>query len=238
MEGDKRKMLKLLAIGNGILKHRLFDLQMFIHLIGKPGSGKGKYARFCQKLVGKDNTIACQLDRLADGSTKASLIDKQLVVFPDERKPVGIDSILSLTGGDEISYRELYQSAASAHFYGGLLICSNKPIFVGDTTGLERRLCLVGFDNPIATDKRDHSLESELDSEIPAFIAIALSLSDSAVTQAIQGRGTNQIVEFRAKEWEKKSETDSIAAFFDSGLVLDPAATTTVGKHIEANNTI
>ena len=234
MKGDKRKMFKLLAIINALLKHRFFDLQMFVHLVGAPGSGKGKFARFCQKLVGKDNTIACQLDRLSDGSTKASLIDKQLVVFPDERKPVGIDLILSLTGGDEISYRELYQPAASAHFYGSLLICSNKPIFVGDTVGLERRLCLVGFDNPIATDKRDHSLESELDSEIPACIAIALSLSDSAVTQAIQGKGSNQIVEFRAKEWEMKCETDSIAAFFDSELVLDPAVTTTVGKLFEA----
>jgi putative DNA primase/helicase len=234
MQGDERKMFKLLAIINALLKYRFFDLQMFVHLVGAPGSGKGKFMRFCQKLVGKGNTIACQLDKLGDGSTKASLMDKQLVVFPDERKPVGIDSILSFTGGDEISYRELYQPAASAHFYGSIMIASNKPIFIGDTTGLERRLCLVQFDNPIAAEERKHSLEQELDSEIPACIAIALSLTDDAVTQAIQGIGASQIVEFKAKEWEMKVEVNSVAAFFDSELVLDPTATTRVGKIYDA----
>jgi putative DNA primase/helicase len=234
MQGDERKMFKLLAIINALLKYRFFDLQMFVHLVGAPGSGKGKFMRFCQKLVGKGNTIACQLDKLADGSTKASLMDKQLVVFPDERKPVGIDSILSLTGGDEISYRELYQPAASAHFYGSIMIASNKPIFIGDTTGLERRLCLVNFDNPIAVEERKHSLEQELDSEIPACIAIALSLSDDVVTQAIQGVGASRIAEYKAKEWEMKVEVNSVAAFFDSELVLDPTITTRVGKIYEA----
>jgi putative DNA primase/helicase len=234
MQGDERKMFKLLAIINALLKYRFFDLQMFVHLVGAPGSGKGKFMRFCQKLVGKGNTIACQLDKLGDGSTKASLMDKQLVVFPDERKPVGIDSILSLTGGDEISYRELYQPAASAHFYGSIMIASNKPIFIGDTTGLERRLCLVQFDNPIVVEERKHSLEQELDAEIPACIAIALSLTDDAVTQAIQGIGARQIVEFKAKEWEMKVEVNSVAAFFDSELVLDPTATTRVGKIYDA----
>ena len=229
-----RAMFKLLAIINALLKRRFFDLQRFVHLIGAPGSGKGKFARFCQKLVGKNNTIACQLDKLGDGSTKASVIDKQLVVFPDERKPVGIDSILSLTGGDEISYRELYQPAASAPFYGSLIICSNKPIFIGDTTGLERRLCLVGFDNPIATEKRDHSLEQELDSEISACIAIALSLTDSAVTQAIQGKGASQIDEYKAKEWEMKVEVNSVAAFLDAKLILDSTTTTRTGNLYDA----
>lgn len=234
MKDDERKMFKLLAIINALLKYRFFDLQMFVHLVGAPGSGKGKFMRFCQKLVGKSNTIACQLDKLGDGSTKASLMDKQLVIFPDERKPIGIDSILSLTGGDEISYRELYQPAASAHFYGSLMIASNKPIFIGDTTGLERRLCLVNFDNPIATEKRDHSLEAELDSEIPACIAIALSLADDAVTQAIQGIGASRIAEYKAKEWEMKVEVNSVAAFFDAELILDPTATTRVGKLYDA----
>ena len=234
MQGNERKMFKLLAIINALLKYRFFDLQMFVHLVGAPGSGKGKFMRFCQKLVGKGNTIACQLDKLGDGSTKASLMDKQLVVFPDERKPVGIDSILSFTGGDEISYRELYQPAASAHFYGSIMIASNKPIFIGDTTGLERRLCLVQFDNPIAVEERKHSLEQELDSEIPACIAIALSLTDDAVTQAIHGVGASRIPEYKAKEWEMKVEVNSVAAFFDTELVLDPTAKTPVGKFYDA----
>ncbi|MEG4489409.1 DUF3854 domain-containing protein [Microcoleus sp. D2_18a_B4] len=234
MQDDERKMFKLLAIANAILKHRFFDLQMFVHTVGAPGSGKGTFARLMEKMVGRENFKGCQLDRLSDGSTKASVIDKQLVVFADERKPVGIDSILSFTGGDAVSYRELHTPAADAFFYGCFLICSNKPIFVGDTTGLERRLCLVHFDNPIPTEKRDHSIESEFEAEVPALIGIALSLVDNAVTQAIRGIGAERIAEFKYKEWEMKVETSSTAAFFDMELVLDPTATTRTGKLYEA----
>ena len=234
MKDNERKMLKLLAIVNAVLKYRFFDLQMFVHSVGAPGSGKGTFARLLEKVVGRENFKGCQLDRLSDGSTKASVVDKQLVVFADERKPVGIDSILSFTGGDAVSYRELHTPAADAFFYGCFLICSNKPIFVGDTTGLERRVCLVHFDNPIPTEKRNHALESEFEAEVSALIGIALSLADSTVTQAIRGIGAERIAEFKAKEWEMKVETSSTAAFFDMNLVLDPTATMRTGKLYDA----
>ncbi|MEG4121869.1 DUF3854 domain-containing protein [Microcoleus sp. N9_B4] len=220
MQDSPKKMLKLLAVFAGALRFRFHDLQMFVHFVGKPGSGKGTAARLLQKVVGDANYAACKLDHLKDGSTVASIIDKQLVVFPDERKPTGIDSILSFTGGDAISYREVYRPASHAFFYGLMLICSNKPIFVGDTTGLERRLSLLHFDNPIATDKRDYSIEKSFDPEIASLIAIALTIPDATVTQLIRGTGENQIVEFKAKEWEMKYQSDSIAAFFNDELVL------------------
>ena len=220
MQGSAKKMLKLLAIVNGLLKFRFFDLQMFVHLVGKPGSGKGTFARLLEKVVGYANFAACQLDKLKDGSTVASIIDKQLVVFGDERKPVGVDSILSLTGGDAVSYREVYQRASNAFFYGLILICSNKPIFVGDTTGLDRRLCLLHFDNPIPTERRNYSMEQDFDVEIPSLIAIALTMSNSLVTQLIQGTGESQIGEFKAKEWEMKYQTDNIAAYFNDKLII------------------
>ena len=228
MQGSAKKMLKILAIINGALRFRFHDLQMFVHFVGKPGSGKGTAARLIEKVVGYANFAACQLDKLKDGSTVASIIDKQLVVFGDERKPVGIDSILSFTGGDAISYREVYRPASNAFFYGLMLICSNKPIFVGDTTGLERRLCLLHFDNPIPTERRNYSMEKDFDGEIAALIAIALTMPDSLVTQTIQGTGESQIAEFKAKEWEMKYQTDSIAAYFNDHLVLTGDTNTTV----------
>ena len=233
MRGDAKKMFKLLAIINGCLRFGFFGWQMFVHLIGDPGSGKGTFARLMEKVVGKDNTQPCSLDQLKDGSTLASIIDKQLVVFGDERKPVGVDSILRLTGGDNINYREVYKQAANAHFYGLLLICSNDPIFMGNTRGLDRRLCLVNFDNPIPAAFRDSKVEDSFDSEIASLIAIALSLPDREVKLAIQGKGDAEIGDFKAAEWEMKVRMDSVAAFFEMELVVEEGASDTVGKLYE-----
>lgn len=233
MRGDRRKIFKLLAIINGLLKFRFFDLQMFVHLIGKPGSGKGTFIRLLQKIVGRENWKGCKLKHLDDGSTMASIIDKQLVACPDERTATGVDAILSLTGGDAISYREVYRPAADAFFYGLLIIGSNNPIFVGDTTGLDRRLCLIHFDNPLPTALRDSKVEGEMDAEISQLIAVALDISDSEVTENIQGVGKNQIAEFKLQEWDMKLQTNSVAAHFDDCLIVDPTASTTTGKLYE-----
>src|SRR6476469_6387904 len=233
MQGDHQKILKLLAVINGLLKFRFFDLQMFVHLIGKPGSGKGTFIRLLQKIVGRENWKGCKLKHLDDGSTMASIIDKQLVACPDERTATGVDAILSLTGGDAISYREVYKPAADAFFYGLLIVGSNNPIFVGDTTGLDRRLCLIHFDNPLPTALRDSKVESEMDAEISQLIAVALDIPDREVTENIQGIGKNQIAEFKLQEWDMKLQTNSVAAHFDDCLIVDPTASTTTGKLYE-----
>lgn len=233
MQGDHRKILKLLAIVNGLLKFRFFDLQMFVHLIGKPGSGKGTFIRLLQKIVGRENWKGCKLRNMDDGSTVASIIDKQLVTCPDERTASGVDAILSMTGGDAVSYRELYKPASDAFFYGLLIVGSNNPIFVGDTTGLDRRLCLVHFDNPLPTVLRNSKIEAAMDAEISQLIAVALNLSDSTVSECIQGLGKNQIAEFKLQEWDMKLHTNSVAAHFDDCLIVDPTASTPTGKLYE-----
>jgi putative DNA primase/helicase len=233
MQGSPKKILKLLAIINGLLKFRFFDLQMFVHLIGKPGSGKGTFIRLLQKIVGRENWKACKLRNMNDGSTMASIIDKQLVACPDERTATGVDEILSLTGGDSVSYREVYKSASDAFFYGLLIVGSNNPIFVGDTTGLDRRLCLVHFDNPLPTVLRNSQIEAAMDDEISQLIAVCLTLSDSATTQHIQGEGNNQIAEFKFQEWDMKLQTNSVAAHFDDCLIVDPTASISTGKLYE-----
>ncbi|MEG4804141.1 DUF5906 domain-containing protein, partial [Microcoleus sp. ARI1-B5] len=229
MRGDAKKIFKLLAIINGCLRFGFHDWQQFVHLIGAPGSGKGTFARLMEKVVGKDNTQPCSLESLKDGSTLASIIDKQLVVFGDERKPVGVESILRLTGGDSVNYREVYRPAANAYFYGQLLICSNDPIFMGNTTGLERRLCLVEFNNPIPKALRNSEMEASFDSEIASLIAIALAMPSSEVAQAIKGIGDAEIADFKAAEWDMKVRMDSLAAFFEMELIVEDGAQVRAG---------
>ena len=222
MGGDAKRMYKLLAIINGAIKFRFHDLQMFVHLVGKPGTGKGTFSRILEQVVGAANTQSSSLTALSEGTEIAAIIDKQLVIFPDERRQVGVETLLKLTGGDKVRYREIYKKRGEAHFFGLALILSNNPTFAGDTTGIERRLCLAQFLNPIPKHLRTTEAEKRMETEIPNLISIALGLQDSQVTSLIKGLGNDEIPEFKQQEWLMKCQTNSIAAHANEWLIYDP----------------
>ena len=147
---DSTKVLKMLAFFNGVLTYKFSELQMFMMILGVPGSGKGTFARLLEKAVGKNNHTSAKLHRLGEDNVIANIIDKQLVVCPDEKKQASDNSgVLVLTGGDNIPYRQVYRPMASARFDGSLMVVANSNPFVGDTTGIERRWSLIQFDKPL-----------------------------------------------------------------------------------------
>ncbi|HEY9833796.1 MAG TPA: DUF3854 domain-containing protein, partial [Stenomitos sp.] len=229
MGGDAKRILKLLAIINGAIKFRFHDLQYFVHLVGKPGTGKGTFSRILEKVVGKANTANSSLTALSEGTEIAAIIDKQLIIFPDERKQVGVETLLKLTGGDKVRYREIYKKRGEAYFLGLLLVLSNNPVFAGDTTGIDRRLSLVQFLNPIPKQLRSSSAEQLFEAEIPALIPLVLRLKDSQVTSLIKGLGDDEIPEFKQQEWLMKMQVNSLAAWANENLIHDPEASTAVG---------
>lgn len=202
---------------------------MFVHLVGKPGTGKGTFSRILEKIVGDANCTASSLTALDEGTEIAAIIGSQLVVFPDERRQVGLEILLKLTGGDKVRYREIYKKPGNSPFYGLLLVLSNNPMFAGDTTGLERRLCLMQFLNPIPRHLRDSSAEKLMDAELPNLIPIALSLDDSQVTSLIKGLGDDEIPAFKQQEWLMKCQTSSIAFHANEWLIREPNAEIAIG---------
>lgn len=225
MGGDEDKIKVLLAIVNGVIKQRFSELHKFIYLIGKPGSGKSTFARLLNKIIGEVNNVSGKLAHLSKETFIASMIDKLLVTFPDERKRTGVDDLLSLTGGDRITYRELYKNFASSYFFGTILIISNTPIFVGDTTGIDRRQLLVDFNNPVPKELRNSKLEESFDAEIPALVSIALQIIDEEVEAIIKGTGDTEIPSFKLHEWLGKVRNNSLAAFVDERIVRTEGAT-------------
>ena len=223
MNNDESKVLKLLAIVNGVIKFRFHDLQMFIHLIGKPGTGKGTFSRLLEKVVGKENHKSSRLEKLGDDYELAKIIDSQLVICPDEDKQVGkYGGLKALTGGDSVTYREIYKSPADSPFYGTILIISNSPIFAGDTSGLDRRLCLVSFQNKIPSYKRNAGMEEALENELTALTSVALSLPDNQVTQTLRGIGDAEIPEFKKEGWMLKCQLSSVASWINERIIYDP----------------
>lgn len=238
MDGDPQRVLKLLAIVNAVLKFRFFDLQMFVHLVGKPGTGKGTFARLLQKLVGEENCEASRLGKLGDDYELARIINAQVVVCPDEDKQVGNHGGLkALTGGDRVSYRQIYKTGAKSFFYGLIVICSNSPIFCGDTTGLDRRLCLLSFQNQIPASRRNSGIEDLLETELSALTSVALSMPDIQVTEVLRGLGAAEIPEFKRQEWELKIQSNSVASWLNEQLIHDATAKTQVGNLFGAYTT-
>ncbi|MEC4815208.1 MAG: DUF3854 domain-containing protein [Scytonema sp. PMC 1069.18] len=216
-KGDPLKVLKLVAICNGVLKFRFFDLQMFILLVGVPGAGKGTFARLLELMVGKANYGSAKLHKLGDDNTIAAVIDKQLVICPDEKKQTtDYSGLLSLTGDDSIPYRPIYRPQANGKFHGAITVIANQYPFFGDTSGIARRECLVNFDVPIKN--RDRSIELKMHGEVPAIIAISLSMPDEEVTELITGTGSSAIPDLKRQQWLHKTENDSVALFMEEML--------------------
>ena len=229
---DERKKIKILSVINGVIKHRLHDLQIFIHLVGRPGTGKGTFARLLQKIVGQKNTESSNLAMLSKSEYEtAKIIDKQLVILPDEDKQVGNFSRLkSLTGGDLISYRQIYGKSCSAHFYGSIVAISNSPIFAGDTTGLDRRLCLIQFTNQIPKAQRNYQIEEAIEQEINAITNAALLLTNEQVTKSLRNLGEYEVKEYELANWEMTCATSSIAAFINDCLKFNSASSLPIGN--------
>jgi len=101
-QGDKAELLK------EICAYCLVDdypIQRIFAFIGPGSNGKGQFMKFLKRLVGFDNAIGTDLDRLSDSRFEASKLYKKKVAFVGETNyTISKTSMLkALTGGDTIS---------------------------------------------------------------------------------------------------------------------------------------
>jgi putative DNA primase/helicase len=218
----------LLCYCNAVIKGRS-DLQKFLHLIGLGGTGKGTFARLVVSLIGEVNTHTTTLeDWCGNNFEGANAYQKRLVLFPDEDKATGkLGKFLSLTGEDSIRAENKGQKAFSYRYDGMVLVCSNLPVFAGDSASrVKRRVITVPCNNPVATNKRQ-SLEEIFAPELAAFTNYVLALPDDHVTRVL--RGLAEIPECTLEFWLNRMRVDSLADWLNDKLIYDPTALTPVG---------
>jgi len=223
MNGDERKIFKLLAICHGVMTWRFSFLHHFVHLIGEPRAGKGTFIRLLQLLVGEGNHYGGKLKTLSNPNKMAMYMDKQLLACADEKEIPSTevtDVVKSLSGRDRLDFCKKFKDWASSAFYGSLVIASNDPIFRKDSKAIGSRTCLVEFNRPIR--ERNGDVELLMQNEASQLTYIALSLSKSEVDQAIKGTGDYQVASCQSKRWEMECETNSVAAYLDECLVAMP----------------
>ncbi|BAZ11801.1 helicase superfamily protein [Calothrix sp. NIES-4071] len=220
MDDNALKIEKILAITNAIIKCDFSSLQMFVHLVGEPGAGKGTLIRLWKKMIGKSNYHESHLSALSDPYESSAFIDKMLLAFSDERSKVSIEPILKITSGsDGIRVRKMRTNPTFATFMGTVVMASNSNVFVGDTTGKNRRYCSVHFNKSIPKAKLNSKMEDKFDEELSALMSIALSMSSTRVVELIKGINDSEIPESKYQDWELTIQENSIAYFINECII-------------------
>ncbi|MFB2834088.1 phage/plasmid primase, P4 family [Floridanema evergladense] len=238
--GTIDEFLTHLTRGNEKLKHLLIcycaailkgrsDLQKFLYLIGLGGTGKGTFTRLNISLIGKENVLTTTMeDWCGNRFEGANAYGKRLILFPDEDKQIGkIGKFLSLTGEDLIRAEEKGKKAFSFKCTAIPLVCSNFPIFVGDSASRVKRRCITVPCNNAVVPSQRRNLEKEFEPELAAFTNHLISIPDDEITRTLLG--LEEIPEVTQEFWQNQLRTNSIAAWLNDCVIPDPMAKTAIG---------
>jgi P4 family phage/plasmid primase-like protien len=217
------KQLKELAIAfcAAVLTGRS-DLHKFLYLFGSGRNGKGVFSSLLSMLIGRENTHTTTMNDLNTNRFEpANLRGKRLVLMSDEDKYTGGIGILkSASGGDPLRHEDKGKKAGTFHFRGMIVISANSPTFVGSGgyALFARKIDFPCLARIAENDRRDLTPELELD--LTAFTTYLLSLDSEWVTATIRGAGSVEAV--KQLNWQMTIREDSIAAFYDEKLIIDP----------------
>jgi putative DNA primase/helicase len=224
---DKQAKRILLCFCNAVLKGR-HDLQKFLYILGRPGSGKGTFIRLLVSLIGKSNIVSTDLKTWnTNNFEQARAYRKRLVVFPEQIPYYDdIGKFLSLTGEDLLRLERKGKDAKDDFPYTGMtLMAGNIYAFSGQTlNAVRRRELLVLFNNSVPIVK---NLEPLFAPELSAFTAYLLTIPDEEVTAVLTGKGHDNLLD----SWEARMRTDPIAHWANYHVVFDPLATTFMGSN-------
>lgn len=122
----------------------------------------------------------------------------------------------SLTGGDKLSARELYQKRFNFTFKGKLwMACNHKPQIRGTDEAIWRRIRLIPFDVTIPEEERDLDWPEKIKEELPGILAWAVRGCKNWQEKGLQAP---ESVTRATKEY--KNEMDIVSAFLLECCVL------------------
>ncbi|HBW9634959.1 TPA: PriCT-2 domain-containing protein [Klebsiella pneumoniae] len=183
-----------------------YKWQLFIEITGQGGSGKSLFQALAKLLVGDGNHGSASIENLdgrGDKTKTFSLVNKRLIVIPDQVKYKGdAGGLMAITGGDAIGVRGLYVNAADAVIPAVVLIANNAPCqFTGDAGAVERRRVLFNFPDPVPEHERDPQLIIKLKRELPAIFRDILDefkTPDEALEELVKAQKSEEAEQMKA----------------------------------------
>ncbi|QJD90141.1 DNA primase [Duganella dendranthematis] len=151
---------------------------------GYGANGKSTFLNVTQSLMGDYGAQASGdllLDRQRNSSGPsgdiASLRGKRFVAMSevDEGRHFSEALVKSMTGGDPIVARHMYQSQFTFVPTHKMFVAGNhKPVIKGTDEGIWRRMRLIPFPVSFKKEDRDPNLESKLKAELPGILNWAI----------------------------------------------------------------
>ena len=224
-EGNSRKKEILLAFAAASLRG-MATLQKFLMLTGPGGTGKGVFSQLLTMVLGERNTWIGNLEDLAKSDRIAELQTKRLALFDDQERYMGnLSNFRSLTGGGQISGRQLYKSAINFTFNGLALITANQPCFpASGISWLKRRIIQQEFRHH--PNKPNVYLQKQLEPELSAFTRHLLSIPVAEIERILgqESSGLNSTF------WEDRIQADPLASWINDNIIHEVGASTAIGS--------
>jgi phage/plasmid-associated DNA primase len=220
---DQSKFNVLMAFCNAVITGRA-DLQLFLHLIGLPGTGKSTFVRLLNLLVGASNVHATRMQLWCDDKfEQAQAENKRLLTFSDEQgMPKDLGNFLNVTGQDALRAEEKHKRSYKFTYGGMVVVVSNDPIhWGGNKDAIARRQVSIRLSKSVpAALKKD--FDPIFKREITAFSNAVLELEPEWVTKVLTGAVIAK--NNRLEALEQRLETDPIAAWLNDWVVYDASA--------------
>ncbi|WKZ69165.1 MAG: phage/plasmid primase, P4 family [Melioribacteraceae bacterium] len=155
-----------------------YEYQKFLFLLGKGANGKSTLINLWSAFLGKQNV---RNQSLKDLSTNANYSVQQLVGklanFSNEISSSEKESSIlkSLSGGDTIAARQIYEKPLEFYNNARLIIAANRmPSFKEVDNAILRRLQIVKFENNFEKNP-DPTLDKKLIMELSGILNLVLS---------------------------------------------------------------
>lgn len=178
--GEDVESVALLQQWFGYVLSGRSDLQKMVMWLGPMRGGKGTVARLLKRLVGERAYAGVNVADLRNGFALQPLIDKSLVVFPDERQvgaPDGkklVQFVLQATGEDDVTVSRKYKDAWSGRLPMRLMYFGKELPVLPDSSGAVQNRILTIETVASFAGREDRGLDGDLAAELPGILNWAL----------------------------------------------------------------